>query len=105
MCFRYEWFKRGAAPYWHMPANRDCGRSTNMRIGTLACGLTAALLAIVPPSLGYAQTPAEFYKGKNVELQIGYSTGGGYDVYGRLVARYIGKHIPGNPTVVPKNME
>ena len=36
---------------------------------------------------------------------IGYSVGGGYDVYARLIARHIGKHIPGNPTVVPKNME
>jgi tripartite-type tricarboxylate transporter receptor subunit TctC len=76
-----------------------------MRMNTLACGMTAALLAVVPVSFGYAQTPAEFYKGRNVELQIGYSVGGGYDVYARLLARYIGKHIPGNPTVIPKNME
>jgi tripartite-type tricarboxylate transporter receptor subunit TctC len=53
----------------------------------------------------YAQTPAEFYKGKNIELYIGYSVGGGYDLYARVLARHIGKHIPGNPTVVPKNME
>jgi tripartite-type tricarboxylate transporter receptor subunit TctC len=52
-----------------------------------------------------AQTPAEFYKGKTVELYIGYSVGGGYDLYARLIARHLGKHIPGNPTVVPKNME
>ena len=52
-----------------------------------------------------AQTPAEFYKGKNVDLYVGYSTGGGYDVYGRIVARFMGRHIPGNPTVVVKNMD
>src|SRR4051812_20608776 len=52
-----------------------------------------------------AQSPVDFYKGKNVELYIGYSVGGGYDVYARLLARHMGKHIPGNPTVVPKNME
>jgi tripartite-type tricarboxylate transporter receptor subunit TctC len=52
-----------------------------------------------------AETPAEFYKGKTVELYIGYSVGGGYDLYGRVLARHIGKFIPGNPTVVPKNME
>lgn len=52
-----------------------------------------------------AQSVADFYKGKNVELYIGYSVGGGYDVYARLLARYMGRHIPGNPTVVPKNME
>ena len=53
----------------------------------------------------HAQTPAEFFKGKQVSLYIGFSAGGTYDLYGRIVARHIGKHIPGNPTVVPKNME
>ena len=52
-----------------------------------------------------AQSPADFYRGKNVELYIGYSVGGGYDLYARMLARHMGKHIPGNPTVVPKNME
>jgi tripartite-type tricarboxylate transporter receptor subunit TctC len=76
-----------------------------MRTIKFSCGAIAALLAIIPASVGQAQTPAEFYKGRNVELQIGYSVGGGYDVYARLLARHIGKHIPGNPSVVPKNME
>ena len=53
---------------------------------------------------GHAQSAADFYKGKTVELLIGYSGGGGYDVYARLLARHMGKHIPGNPTVVPRNM-
>src|SRR5882672_4789107 len=43
--------------------------------------------------------------GKPIELYIGYSVGGGYDVYARLLARHLGKHIPGNPVIVPKNME
>ncbi|HVY56625.1 MAG TPA: hypothetical protein VHA77_02120 [Xanthobacteraceae bacterium] len=64
----------------------------------------AAILAIAPAWMARAETPAEFYKGKTVELYVGYSAGGGYDVYARLLARHIGKHIPGNPTVVPKNM-
>jgi tripartite-type tricarboxylate transporter receptor subunit TctC len=51
-----------------------------------------------------AQTPAEFYKGKIVELDIGYSVGGAYDGYARMLARHMGKYIPGNPTIVPKNM-
>jgi tripartite-type tricarboxylate transporter receptor subunit TctC len=57
------------------------------------------------PSMSFAQTPAEFYKGRTVELYIAYSAGGGYDLYARMVARHIGRHIPGNPQVVPKNME
>src|ERR1700716_288019 len=72
-----------------------------------ACGrvLAAALVTALPLSIARAQSPAEFYKGKTVEFYIGYSVGGGYDLYARTIARHIGKHIPGNPTVVPKNME
>ena len=43
----------------------------------------------------YAQSPAEFYKGKNIELDIGYSVGGAYDLYARVLARHLGQHIPG----------
>ena len=50
-----------------------------------------------------AQTPEQFYKGKQIELVIGYPPAGSNDVYARLLARHIGKHIPGNPTVVPQN--
>jgi tripartite-type tricarboxylate transporter receptor subunit TctC len=46
-----------------------------------------------------------FYKGLTMPLIIGYSAGGGYDVYARMLARYFGKHIPGNPTIVPQQME
>ncbi len=50
-----------------------------------------------------AQTVEQFYKGKQIELAIGYPPAGSNDVYARLLARHIGKHIPGNPTVVPQN--
>jgi tripartite-type tricarboxylate transporter receptor subunit TctC len=53
---------------------------------------------------GHAQSVEEFYRGKTINLIIGYSVGGGYDLYGRLVSRHIGKHIPGRPSVVPQNM-
>lgn len=64
------------------------------------CG--AALLAL--PVVAEAQSPEQFYKGKNINLYIGYGTGGGYDFYGRLVARHMGRHIPGNPNIIPQNM-
>jgi tripartite-type tricarboxylate transporter receptor subunit TctC len=72
-----------------------------------ACGrvVAAVLVTALPGSMACAQSPADFYKGKTVEFYIGYSVGGGYDLYARTIARHIGKHIPGNPTVVPKNME
>jgi tripartite-type tricarboxylate transporter receptor subunit TctC len=47
----------------------------------------------------------DFYAGKTINLYIGYSIGGAYDVYARQIGRFLGKHIPGNPTVVPQNME
>jgi tripartite-type tricarboxylate transporter receptor subunit TctC len=67
-------------------------------------GLAAALalLPAVPPA--HSAGVEDFYKGKTVSLLIGYSVGGGYDAYGRLVARHLGKHIPGNPSVQPQNM-
>jgi hypothetical protein len=49
--------------------------------------------------------PADFYRGKSVDLYVGTSVGGGYDAYGRMLARHLGKYLPGNPTIVPKNME
>lgn len=51
-----------------------------------------------------AQEPAAFYKGRTVTIVIGAAPGGGYDTYGRLIARHIGKHIPGAPSVTPSNM-
>jgi tripartite-type tricarboxylate transporter receptor subunit TctC len=47
---------------------------------------------------------ADFYRGKSVTLYIGSAAGGGFDAYGRLVARHLGRHIPGRPTIVPENM-
>jgi tripartite-type tricarboxylate transporter receptor subunit TctC len=63
--------------------------------------LVAALLGAAPAS---AQSGGESLAGKTVTLIIGFGTGGGYDLWGRLVGRHIGKHLPGNPTVVPQNM-
>src|SRR4051812_38927465 len=71
----------------------------------LRCGILISAMQLLPISAGQAQPAAEFYKGKNVDLLIGYSVGGGYDLYARMLARHMGKHIPGNPNVIPKNME
>lgn len=65
--------------------------------------LAATLAALVSLPL-HAQAPADFYKDRSVDVYIGYSSGGGYDVYARILARHMGKHMPGNPTLVPKNM-
>jgi tripartite-type tricarboxylate transporter receptor subunit TctC len=65
--------------------------------GALIC---AALVAL--PCAGLAQ--AQNFAGKTVTLTIGYGPGSGNDIYGRLVAKHIGRHIPGKPNVVPQNM-
>jgi tripartite-type tricarboxylate transporter receptor subunit TctC len=75
-------------------------RRTPGRRGLAALAFTAALLAAAPAG---AQSVEEFYKGKNVEVAIGYPPAGSNDVYARLLARHLGKHIPGNPTIVPQN--
>ena len=68
-----------------------------------AAGFVFAALLASPGA--YAQSPAQFYRGKTVSLYVGSSTGGVYDLYARLLARHIGRHIPGNPRIVPGNME
>ena len=63
----------------------------------------AALTLLASASAASAQTVEDFYKGKTLQMQIGYSTGGGYDLYARVLARHMGKHIPGRPTFVAQN--
>jgi tripartite-type tricarboxylate transporter receptor subunit TctC len=60
--------------------------------------------ALVAASAAHAQSPEQFYKGKTVYLYIGEAEGGGYDTWGRLVARHMKDHIPGNPSIVPQNV-
>jgi tripartite-type tricarboxylate transporter receptor subunit TctC len=72
---------------------------SGIRVAVLA---TIVLLAVAAPVR--AQDMAGFYRGKQIALVIGYGPGGGYDLYARLLGRFIGAHIPGNPTIVPQNM-
>jgi hypothetical protein len=51
-----------------------------------------------------AAEPDNFYAGKQIRLIIGSGVGGGYDLYGRTIAQYMGRHIPGNPSIVPQNV-
>jgi len=68
-------------------------------------GIVAAWIVVAGPMLSAAaQTAADKFKGKNFEVIVGYDTGGGYDIYARALARHIGRHLPGNPNVIVKNM-
>ena len=64
----------------------------------------AAAAATVSTGAAMAQSAAEFYKGKTVQFMVGYGPSGGFDAYTRVAARFIGKHIPGNPNVIVQNM-
>ena len=83
---------------WH-PALRRRG------FGAALTGLVAAF-ALQAAGTAHAQSDpvAEFYKGKTVTILVGYEAGGGYDIYARIVAQFLGKHIPGNPAVIVQNM-
>ncbi len=68
------------------------------------CGLLLLLVLLLANAQAQAEPVADFYRGKTVNVLIGVGVGGEYDIQARMVARHIGKHIPGNPTVVPQNM-
>jgi tripartite-type tricarboxylate transporter receptor subunit TctC len=72
----------------------DCARRLAFPLGMIMAQVAAAPVAAQTPTLA----------GKNVTMLIGFGPGGGYDSWGRVVARHIGRHLPGNPNVVPQNM-
>jgi tripartite-type tricarboxylate transporter receptor subunit TctC len=68
-------------------------------------GVHLVILAVLLPAIAHAQDAAEFYRGRTVSLVVGFNPGGGADTYARLIARHLGKHVAGNPTVVVRNMQ
>ena len=67
------------------------------------CGVSlAVLVAFVAPAA--AETAEEFFKGKQIQLIVGYNPGGPYDVYSRIAATLLPKYIPGSPRIIPQNM-
>ncbi|HWG06884.1 MAG TPA: hypothetical protein VG271_17900, partial [Beijerinckiaceae bacterium] len=66
--------------------------------------LAATCLLSINPRARAQTSQADFYKGRQIRLIVGTEAGGGYDSYARVLARFIGKHIDGNPSVVVENM-
>jgi tripartite-type tricarboxylate transporter receptor subunit TctC len=64
----------------------------------------SAILATLPSLPAAGQTPEEFYKGKTISIMVGIPPGGGYDLNARLLARHLGRHIPGKPAVIVQNL-
>ena len=63
-----------------------------------------ALLTLFGASPARAETPAEFFAGKTVTIYVGFGPGGGYDAYAQLLARHMGPHIPGAPSIIVRHM-
>lgn len=84
----------GRGLHWlHRRVGRCLDRAACSVAALIACGAAAS-----------ADPVADFYRGKTVTIQVGYGPGGGYDLTTRLIARFIGNHIPGKPTVVVQNV-
>ena len=79
-------------------------RKTIMRETLLGAAFAIAAATLFPAAPAQAQPVADFYRGKTLRMLIGYGPGGGYDIYGRLVAEFLPRHLPGNPTIVAQNM-
>jgi tripartite-type tricarboxylate transporter receptor subunit TctC len=73
-----------------------------VRVIGAVLGFAAAVFGSSAP--GRADPVADFYSGKTVRMLIGYGPGGGYDLYGRVVAQFLPRHLPGHPTIVAQNM-
>ncbi|MBW1800371.1 MAG: hypothetical protein JRJ85_06530 [Deltaproteobacteria bacterium] len=77
-----------------------------MRIRVLFISVFVFMVAVslTTHSQSGAATVADFYRGKTVSVYVGVSPGGGYSTFGQILVNYLGKHIPGNPTVIVKHM-
>lgn len=76
------------------------GNRTGMKLFLIVAGVLVAF----GPLRAAAQSPAEFYKGRTIQLMVGFGTGGEDDLWARTISRHLGNHIPGNPNVVVQHM-
>jgi tripartite-type tricarboxylate transporter receptor subunit TctC len=98
---------------WFIVMADDGGIVTVRRMHTagITMGIAARLVWAIAtvlfglsPEFAHAEDVAQFYGGKNLNLVAGFNVGGGADLYARLIARHMGKHVPGNPNVIVRNM-
>jgi tripartite-type tricarboxylate transporter receptor subunit TctC len=84
------------------------GRRRRFSMTAATHHIALAMLMLVALAMGMrpagADSLADFYKGKTLTILVGYGAGGGYDIYARVIAQFLGKHIPGEPSVIVQNM-
>src|SRR5258708_4525361 len=98
--------RRGRKPHRRGCAEAQAGAGGGDRqagVGFAMIRIFVVFLAALASS-AHAQSVAEFYAGRQISMIVGSTAGGGYDTQGRLVAKHLGRHIPGNPTIVVQNM-
>src|ERR687896_1998357 len=66
--------------------------------------LSLLIVAFTASRTGAASTDENFYRGKTIRIIVGFAAGGGFDAYARVIARHMGRHIPGNPSIIVDNM-
>src|SRR5262245_4137645 len=69
-----------------------------------AFAVRAASAQTAPSKAFDERAVAEFYRGRTIRILVGFTAGGGFDVYSRVIARHLGKHIPGSPAVIVENI-
>ena len=100
------WAKARSSRRAHAVVTREANSAwARFALPTLRTALAVAAIAAAPLRPAAAESVEEFYRGKTVIVAIGFSVGGGYDLYARLLARHLGKYIPGHPNVVAQNRE
>jgi tripartite-type tricarboxylate transporter receptor subunit TctC len=83
---------------------KNCTAGIKMKAAAGLGASVALALVILAAQAAHAEDVAQFYSGKNLNLVAGFNVGGGADLYARLIARHLGKRIPGNPNVIVRNM-
>src|SRR5437762_13400277 len=80
------------------------GMNPSRPVRTAEVAASVAAATTLAAARAQAQPVADFYRATTLRMLIGYGPGGGYDIYGRLVAEFLPRHLPGNPTIVTQNM-
>ena len=79
-------------------------RTMYLAVRQIGFTLAAGLIGQAAPVLAAGDSVEAFYKGRTLEMYVGTTPGGGYDIYARLLAEHMGKHLPGNPNIIVRNM-
>ena len=75
------------------------------RIALSLCAFGLCALSLLAPTAALAEAVEDFYRGKTISLYVGFPPGGGYDIYARVLATHLGRHIPGHPAILVRNMD